>query len=332
VTLLLANAAAMEALPIVLDRISTPVVAIIVSVTLVLLFGEIIPQALILRFGLAVGANLAWFCRVLIFVTFFISWPISKLLDYCLGREHITRYKHNELKELVSMHSEGVAGESGALSLDESTIIRGALELREKTAIKSMTPLGSLFMLDTNDKLDRSTIKDILDTGHSRIPIYENQRYNIKGVLIVKRLLLVDPNESTPIKNVELKPLPDIPSDMPLYDLLNSFQEGKSHMCSVSDKKSKKVIGIITLEDVIEELIQEEIVDETDVYVDVAKRIQVSNFIDKLGKIKSSIGDIEIPLRKKIPPPPPLKKVAKEKYRLVHESESVSYDSDIEKK
>jgi len=93
VTLLLSNAIAMEALPIFLDRISTPVAAIGISVTAVLLFGEIIPQALCKRFGLAIGANLHLIVRFLILILFPISYPIAKILDRVLGESHLSRFK-----------------------------------------------------------------------------------------------------------------------------------------------------------------------------------------------------------------------------------------------
>lgn len=65
VTLLLMNAVAMEALPIFLDRLLNPVAAILISVTAILLFGEILPQAVCKRYGLEIGAYLAWLVRLL---------------------------------------------------------------------------------------------------------------------------------------------------------------------------------------------------------------------------------------------------------------------------
>ena len=104
VTLLLSNAICMEALPIFLDRLAPAVIAIVISVTAVLLFGEIIPQALCTRFGLAIGANLAYVVWFLIIVSFPISWPISKLLDYLFGHSHSTYFGREQLTELVQLH------------------------------------------------------------------------------------------------------------------------------------------------------------------------------------------------------------------------------------
>lgn len=79
-------------------------IAIIVSVTLVLFFGEVIPQAVCTRYGLAIGANLFWLVWGLIIITFPVSWPISKILDAIIGSSHTHLFRRNELKALVSLH------------------------------------------------------------------------------------------------------------------------------------------------------------------------------------------------------------------------------------
>ncbi|CAA0828123.1 DUF21 domain-containing protein [Striga hermonthica] len=337
VTLLLCNAAAMEALPIYLDKLFHPVVAVVLSVTFVLAFGEIIPQAVCSRYGLAVGANCMWLVRFLMVVCYPIAYPIGKILDYLLGHDDAL-FRRPQLKALVSIHSQE-AGRGGELTHDEATIISGALDLTEKTAEEAMTPIESTFSLEVNSKLDWEAIGKILARGHSRIPVYSGHPKNIIGLLLVKSLLTVRAETETPVSSVSIRRMPRVPADMPLYDILNEFQKGSSHMAAVVRMREKEkklpfpyngegknfiirdskltaplleksnghlnsavididkspqngfmsngsnyvaedvedgdVIGIITLEDVFEELLQEEIVDETDVYVDVHKRIRV---------------------------------------------------------
>ncbi|XP_042007214.1 DUF21 domain-containing protein At4g14240-like [Salvia splendens] len=338
VTLLLCNAAAMEALPLYLDKLFHPVVAVILSVTFVLAFGEIIPQAACSRYGLAVGANCVWLVRVLMIICYPIAFPIGKILDSVLGHQDAL-FRRPQLKALVSIHSQE-AGKGGELTHDEATIINGALDLTEKTAEEAMTPIESTFSLDVDTKLNWETIGKILARGHSRIPVYSGNPKNIIGLLLVKNLLTVRAETETPVSSVSIRRMPRVPADMPLYDILNEFQKGGSHMAAVVKVREKKkklissdgmaeenfltkgdsqlkiplldkygreadtvvvniekpeqngfgtyssndaedvedgeVIGIITLEDVFEELLQEEIVDETDVYIDVHKRIRVA--------------------------------------------------------
>ena len=119
VTLLIGNAAAMEALPICLHQVIPEYAAIILSVTFVLVFGEIIPQALFTRYRLEIGAGLAPLVWALQCICFPVSYPIALLLDVCLGKEHQTIYRRAELKELASMHSVDAPHGHGNLSQDE---------------------------------------------------------------------------------------------------------------------------------------------------------------------------------------------------------------------
>jgi len=241
-----------------LDRIvSAPWIAIVVSVSAVLMFGEIIPQAVCSRYGLAIGAKSVLVVKFLMMLTFVLTWPIGKLLDIILGKEDYF-FQREELKELVSIHTG-----QGNLSVDEVTIIRGALDLKEKTVTDAMTPIDKVFMLEGDTRLTRGVMQEITRKGHSRVPVYSAQKNKILGQLLVKSLINVDPEENVRVADVPLRVLPSVATNVPLYDVLNEFQTGKSHMALVCNE-TNHVMGIITLEDIIEELIQEEITDETD--------------------------------------------------------------------
>ncbi|KAK4424281.1 DUF21 domain-containing protein [Sesamum alatum] len=231
-TLLICNAAAMEALPIFLDALVTAWGAILISVTLILLFGEIIPQSVCSRYGLAIGATVAPVVRILVWICFPVAYPISKLLDYLLGHGHRALFRRAELKTLVDLHG-NEAGKGGELTHDETTIIAGALELSEKTASDAMTPISETFAIDINAKLDRSLMNLILEKGHSRVPVYYEQPTNIIGLVLVKNLLTVHPEDKVPVKSVTIRRIPRVPETMPLYDILNEFQKGHSHMAVV---------------------------------------------------------------------------------------------------
>eukprot|EP00761_Pharyngomonas_kirbyi_P011023 gb/GECH01011047.1/.p1 GENE.gb/GECH01011047.1/~~gb/GECH01011047.1/.p1 ORF type:complete len:427 (+),score=97.94 gb/GECH01011047.1/:1-1281(+) len=285
VTLLLCNSFALEALPLFLDKMIGEILAIILSVTFILIFGEILPQAVCSRYGLAIGAFTAPIVRVLIIVVSPIAYPIAKLLDCLLGKEHDTYFGRNQLKHLVSMHDKEKRG--GPLLSDEISVIRGALEMGEKTVQTVMTPLASVYMLEESRQLDMDTMKEIASRGHSRVPIYRDNQKNPVGLLLVKQLIYVDPDDKLPISDIALRQIPDFNSSMTLWEALNIFQEGRSHIAAVRDQETDDMIGIVTLEDVLEELIQEEVVDETDVYVDVHKRIRVARQLVKNLSFKS---------------------------------------------
>ncbi|GER43290.1 CBS domain-containing family protein, partial [Striga asiatica] len=237
-TLLICNAAAMEALPIFLDSLVTAWGAILISVTLILLFGEIIPQSVCSRYGLAIGAAVAPMVRILVWICFPVAYPISKLLDYLLGHRHRALFRRAELKTLVNLHG-NEAGKGGELTHDETTIIAGALELSEKTASDAMTPISETFTIDVNATLDRDLMSLILEKGHSRVPVYYEQPTNIIGLVLVKNLLTIHPEDRVPVKSVTIRRIPRVAETMPLYDILNEFQKGHSHMAVVVRQSTK---------------------------------------------------------------------------------------------
>jgi CBS domain containing-hemolysin-like protein len=127
------------ALPLYLAKLFHPVVAVLLSVTFVLAFGEVIPQAICTRYRLYVGATFIGLVRVLMFICYPIAYPIGKVMDILLGHDDVLFWRA-QLKALVSIHSEE-AGKGGELTHDEATIISGALDLTLKTAEEAMTPI-----------------------------------------------------------------------------------------------------------------------------------------------------------------------------------------------
>jgi len=204
-----------------------------------------------------------------------VSWPIAKLLDYLLGEDHGTTYKKAGLKTLVTLHK--TMGEGERLNEDEVSIISGVLDLKAKSVGSIMTPMNDVFTLSADAVLDEEMMNDIMREGYSRIPIHEpKNRNDFVGMLLVKMLITYDPEDARRVSHFSLATLPETRPETSCLDILNFFQEGKSHMVLVSDfpGKSYGAIGVVTLEDVIEELIGEEIIDESDVFVDVHKAIR----------------------------------------------------------
>ncbi|KIY01578.1 uncharacterized protein Z520_03130 [Fonsecaea multimorphosa CBS 102226] len=277
VTLLLSNVITNETLPIVLDRsLGGGWPAVLGSTVLIVIFGEIAPQSVCVRYGLPIGSWMAPFVLILMYILAPVAWPTAKLLDYLLGEDHGTTYKKAGLKTLVSLHRNlGDAGQQ--LNADEVTIISAVLDLKDKPVGSIMTPMEDVFTLSLDDVLDESTMDDILSQGYSRIPIHHpDNDSNFVGMLLVKMLITYDPEDAKPVRDFALATLPETRPDTSCLDIVNFFQEGKSHMVLVSEYPGEDhgALGVVTLEDVIEELIGEEIVDESDVFIDVHKAIR----------------------------------------------------------
>ena len=306
-TLLIANMITNETLPIIADPVlGGGIQAVIVSIVLVVIFAELIPQSVCSRYGLFIGAHMALFTRIVMIILYPIAWPVSRILHYVLGPHHGTMYRRVELKELVTMH-EVAGGRGGDLKHDTVTIVGGALDMQEKVAKQAMTPIDRVNMIPLTARLDYPTLERIVRSGHSRIPVYQDinasvhasgawtpsasrkgtisrlgQSFGLKppvshfepalttesaelernpltddskalyseppvprkvhrkivGALLVKQCVLLDPEDAVPVSEMLINALPTVPWDEPLLNVLNVFQEGRSHMAIVSPHSS----------------------------------------------------------------------------------------------
>lgn len=282
VSLLLANTLVNELLPLVLEALFPGgYFSWVASVVLILFLGEIVPQAVCSRYGLEIGAKAVGFIRILELLLYPFACPVAWVLDYFLGEELGTLYSRSELRALVDFYTQN---DFGILTTDEGHLIKGALDMHDKTVGDVMTKADDVFMLSIDARLDRELLKTMLRKGHSRIPVYVDQPGNVVALLLVKQLLLVNPDEGRTIRSILTKKKKSHKKKFaaPVYvsvsarleEVLDEFQQGRSHLAIVYDDLSKpegerKFMGIVTLEDIIEEILQEEIVDETDVYMDM---------------------------------------------------------------
>lgn len=230
------------------------------------IFGEVVPQSICVRYGLPIGAWMAPAVLALMYVMSPIAWPVAKLLDRLLGEDHGTIYKKAGLKTLVTLHKTlGEAGEQ--LNSDEVTIISAVLDLKEKAVGSIMTPMDDVFTMSVDTILDEQTMDVILSQGYSRIPIHApDNPFNFVGMLLVKMLITYDPDDRKKVRDFALATLPETRPETSCLDIVNFFQEGKSHMVLVSEYPSEDrgALGVVTLEDVMEELIGEYVVSVTE--------------------------------------------------------------------
>jgi len=266
VCLLLSNVVVNESLPIFLDSaIGGGIAAVVISTTMIVIFGEIIPQAVCARYGLAIGARCAPFVLILMYCLAPVAWPIAKLLDRLLGVSETHTYKKAELKSFLQFHRHG----EEPLRDDEINILNGVLELNSKRAVDIMTELKDVVTLSADTIMDHETLDRLLGSGYSRFPVHEpGKPLSFVGLLLIKTLLRYDVSEKRTIGSFKLSILPEALPSINCFQALDYFQTGRAHLILISDTPGREggALGVVTLEDVIEEIISEEIVDETDLY------------------------------------------------------------------
>lgn len=268
VVLLLSNVIINESLPIFLDSaIGGGLLAIVISATAIVIFGEVIPQAVCARHGLAIGARCAPYVLLLMYLFAPVAYPIARILDCALGVHDAHTYKKVELKSFLQLHRTG----QEPLRDDEIDILNGVLELSSKNVEAIMTPICDVVMLSSDTILDHSTIDAIITSGYSRFPVHKpGNPLAFQGLLLIKKLLMYDPARELPVSHFPLSILPEALPSINCFQALDYFQTGRAHLLLISRTPGSPGggIGVITLEDVIEEIISEEIVDETDQYED----------------------------------------------------------------
>ena len=191
-TLLLGNVAVNALLSILLADKAGGIVGFLASTFLIVIFGEIIPQALCSRYPLEIGSRTVMLVRVIMLLVLPISFPLAWMLDKALGQELATTYSNAEMMKLLQIHVQ-----ENVLDPDTAVAMTGALQYRDRLVRDVMTKASNLFMLSVDDRLDFRTIAQIFKTGYSRIPVYEVSRDNVIGLLFVKDLIFIDPEDGT---------------------------------------------------------------------------------------------------------------------------------------
>merc|ERR1711920_136063 len=172
--------------------------------------------------------------------------------------------------------------DSGAFQVqerDEIKIMYGVMKLTHMSARDGTKPLSEVDMLEMNQDLSKERMEKILDWGHSRLPVYSENQHNVRGFVLTKKMIVISPGDGTKVEDLEMAPMVLAHPDIPMLDLLNKFQADRCHIALVTSSPevvrdawlNNKVVppdvhmmGIITLEDIIEKLIQEDIFDEQD--------------------------------------------------------------------
>jgi metal transporter CNNM len=247
VTLLLSNAMAMEALPICLNELVSEITAVFLSVTAVLVFGEVLPQAICTGPNqIKIASAVAPMTRALMMMEGLIGYPISKLLDCVLGERGPNRYTNEDLKTLIALHASvphhGPEGHEGresdtGLNIQQRFLIRGAIDLANLSAKDVMRDYDVVTSISVREVLSEQFLKRLQSIGYSRYPVFKDNRNQVIGILLVKQLLGFNNFDVTleqsgiPLR----KPLVIGPNKL-LTDLLVEFQKGKSHIALVTDE------------------------------------------------------------------------------------------------
>lgn len=260
-SILLTNVAVISTTSLVLEHRFNGFIAGIASTLLIVVFGEIIPQAIFVKHALLVTARLSRVLRFMIIVTYPISKPLQLLLDRLFGRETAHLHTRSELGLIISEH---IGHDASELDDDEVEIIRGALMLSEKRVRDITTPMRHVYWLTPDTVIDANKIDEIKSENWSRVPILSSDLKKVHGLLLMKDLVDIDFDErSYKVSELPLKQTKAVGSMTALDTLFRRFIAAHTHLMPV--ERDDRIVGIVTIEDLIEEILGHEIEDESDV-------------------------------------------------------------------
>ncbi len=258
--ILLTNVAAVSATSLVLESVLFGVLAGIITTLLIVTFGEILPQAYFSHNALKYMAKLRWVLYGMIFITYPFSKSLQILLDKLFKDKQSPLHSRRELGVIISEHIDHADSE---LDDDEVEIIRGALQLSEKRVNDILTPMEDVYWLTPDTKFTDKRVDEIKEIGRSRIPVFNRRQTRCHGVLLVKELVDVDFDEKDyRVDDFTLHPVHVVGSKTALDTLLRKFLSVNTQLIPVT--RDDRIIGIVTIEDLIEEIVGQEIEDETD--------------------------------------------------------------------
>jgi CBS domain containing-hemolysin-like protein len=249
-------------------RISVPVAVVTGILTVVLIvFCDILPKTLAREHSEGIVLSTAWFLTGLMY----ILYPISAvMLLFQRSSARVFRKKNKQVsvteEELMQIIDE--IEDEGVLEEHESHLVRSALEFDETTAEEILTPRVDMSAVELNDSAEK--VRDLFfESGFSRLPVFDKTPDKVVGVIsskdFMKRFIAGEDFHMSEI----MHEIPKIPALMKLSDALKHIQKEKSHLAVVLDQHGGTE-GIVTLEDILEELVGE-IWDEGDEEVQPVK-------------------------------------------------------------
>ncbi|MFD2785313.1 hemolysin family protein [Hymenobacter rubripertinctus] len=255
-------------------------IAIVTSFSLItvmhIVLGEQAPKVLAIQKPEATSMAIAIPLRAFAFLTFPLIWSLDKLSNLVLRIFGVVSshgadvHTSEELRMLLDQSKQ-----SGEIQESEHELLENVFEFNDRMVKQIMVPRTKLVALEMNTPED-AVLEVVYNEGYSRIPVYELNIDNIVGVLYVKDLLqIIRRQEPLELAKI-IRPAYFVPETKKINRLLRQFQRKHMHMAIVSDEFGG-VSGIVTIEDIMEELVGE-IQDEYDNEVPVVEKVSETEY------------------------------------------------------
>jgi metal transporter CNNM len=283
VTLLIGNVFVNAGITVILNTKINGLLAVLLTTFFVVLFGEILPMAYLRRHGLELTARLAPVLNKLIWLLSPVARPLGRALDKWLGNEGPTVYSKEELYKIFEEHN--ISADSD-IEEDEIQIVRHALTFGDKQVREVMTPRRVVTSVSADEPIGPILIDELHKSGYSRFPVYnDKQTQNFIGTLYLHDLVGLKVKEGETVKDTMRKAVYYVHEEESLDYALKVFLKTNHHQLIVVNT-FEEFVGVVSFEDVIEQIIGKQIMDEFDQHEDL--RAVAQSLAEKEKKIREA--------------------------------------------
>ncbi len=231
--------------------------ATVVMTLMILIFAEVLPKTYAIsqpdKLALAVARPISFIVKLLAPIVFLVQVVVNGVLRlFGVNTDASAWTAADEIKGAVDLHLQ-----EGGVAKRARDQIYGVLEIGELTVEEVMIHRKNLNMIDI-DSPPEQVVKDVLNSGHSRLPIYKEDTDNVVGVLHIKDLIKTMSRASGDVSSIDIKKIARepwfVPETTSVVKQLRAFQQKREHFALVVDEYGA-LMGVVTLEDILEEIV-----------------------------------------------------------------------------
>ena len=248
----------------------------------ILIFSEILPKTIGVAYAYKLAPTITYPLRAMVFLLTPIVW-LSRSMTKLLPQRVEETISSQEIQTIAAL-----SRQSGDIEENEAKVINNILDLKDKIVRQVMTPRTVTFSINEHITVGNAMATLTELSSHSRIPIFNREPDNVTGIVMRKDILQAAAEGKNKLTLSRFKrPAHFVPETAPLHRILIDFFDRRQHLFIVVDEYGT-MTGVISMEDVLEEIVGREIIDESDKTKDMRELARSKN-IESRQNLKKTV-------------------------------------------